>query len=121
MTLIDKMPTLSKIQAAIAATAIALTLVGGMGCASKASDGECAEACDNVVAIGMSELEAKMAQDPDLKAAGDTGKELVKKQAEALLKSIKESCVSECSKKGTQKQADCLKNAKSSADFANCK
>ena len=69
----------------------------------------------------MKELETKIGQDPDLKKAGDTGKDLVKEQAKALLDAIRETCMSECSKKGTQKQADCLKSAASTADFANCK
>ena len=101
--------------------AVAMAALTATGCASKASDEACKAACDNVVKIGMEELQTKVGEDPTLKAAGDTGKELVKKQAEAMLGAIRETCMSECSKKGTQQQAECLTSAANSVDFANCK
>lgn len=92
-----------------------------LGCASPASESECEAACENVKVIGMSEIDNKVKQDPELKEAGETGVDLVKKQAEALLSAIKEECMSDCGKKGTQKQAECFAAAKTNAELANCK
>ena len=101
------------------AVLVSMTLVVG-GCASKASEAECQEACGNIVTIGLAEVDSRIAKDPDVEAAGETGRELIRKQAEALFTSIKTSCLDECGKRGTKAQTECLKAAKSAEDIGSC-
>ncbi len=102
--------------------AAALLVTGSTfaGCASKASEEECRAACENVGKVAVGEVNTQLQTDPELKEAGEGGKELAGNLASQMAAGLQEECEEECRQKGTKKQAQCLAAAKTVADIKTC-
>lgn len=105
---------------------VTLVLAAGLlslsaGCASKATDEECQAACQNVAAVALAGVEEKIKQDDELQQAGEQGQELVRKQAQIMLETIRSQCEDQCKQRGTQEQALCLQSATTLEALQACK
>jgi hypothetical protein len=105
---------------------IALTLfvaaVGAQsGCAFKASDEECNEACGNVSKVTQTFVYKQIEETEDLAKSGEGGKEMARSMATAMIDALKDECMKQCVEKGTRKQAACLSAAPSVEELHKCK
>lgn len=102
------------------AAALLVTGASISGCASKATEEECRAACENVGKVAMGDVNAQLESNPELKEAGESGKELAGNLAGQMAAGLQEECEEECRQKGTKKQAQCLAAAKTVADIKTC-
>ena len=104
---------------ALAALAL-ITAFALSGCAFKASDEECASACENVARISHEEVNAQVESDETLAETGEGGKSMARNMASAMVDAIRDECAKQCAEKGTRKQAECLAKLTNVADLESC-
>jgi len=97
-----------------------VALAGVTGCDAKATPDECEAACKNVTDLYLGAVDQQAASDQVLQQMGATGAAMAKEMANLQLEFLKKECVKECNAKATQKQTQCLINAKSSEDINRC-
>ena len=88
------------------------------GCDFKASEEECALACDNVAKVGHSEVEQKIAETKDLADSGEG--RMARSMASAMVDAIKDECLKQCKEKGTRKLTECLQSSNSVEQINGC-
>lgn len=87
-------------------------------CDFKASEQECALACDNVAKVGHSEVEQKIAETKDLADSGEG--RMARSMASAMVDAIKDECLKQCKEKGTRKLTECLASSNSVEQINGC-
>lgn len=91
-----------------------------LGCATKATGEDCQNACANVARIAVREVDAAFESDQELSQAGDEGRQIAQRMAEAMAQAIAGECEEACNKKGRREKAQCLASAKTMVDLEAC-
>ena len=99
---------------------MAAMFLGSTGCAFKASEAECSDACENIAKVSQEEVEQQIAQADDLAQAGEGGKTMARNMASAMIDAIRDECTKQCIEKGTRKQAECLSSVAAASDLEKC-
>ena len=87
-------------------------------CDFKASEQECAAACENVAKVGHTEVEQKIAETKDLADSGEG--RMARSMASAMVDAIKDECAKQCKEKGTRKLTECLQSSQSVEQINRC-
>ena len=87
-------------------------------CDFKASEEECAAACDNVAKVGHAGVEQKIAETKDLADSGEG--RMARSMASAMVDAIKNECLKQCKDKGTRKLTECLVESQSVEQINRC-
>jgi hypothetical protein len=97
------------------------SLLGLVGCDSKASGEECQQACRNVRSIAFSDVEKAVKEDNAVAKAGERGRQVTMDMARAILVSVEDKCVESCTTHGTRKKTRCLAEASTMEDVRGCR
>lgn len=95
-------------------------LAGSSGCAFKATEVECTDACENIAKVSQDEVEQQIAKADDLAQAGEGGKTMARNMATAMIDAIRDECTKQCIEKGTRKQAECLSSVTAASELEKC-
>lgn len=103
-----------------AVTILVAVVAATTGCAFKATDEECSQACENIARVSLEEVDRQIDEAEDLAQSGEGGKAMARNMAGAMVDAIKDECSKQCSEKGTRKQAECLARVNTAAELESC-
>jgi len=109
-----------RLGAGLAALATIALLSVASACATKATPDQCARACQNVAQIYMGVTDELSSSQEVLQQMGETGAAMAREMASHYLDFLQGECERECNDKGTSNFADCLIEARTTADLDRC-